>query len=44
MMIEYAFLRKHWFNGINLSATKAGLLNRGIIIQLEIISLKRRRK
>ena len=42
--ILYFFLRCIGFNGINLAATKADLLDRGIIIQLERIPKKEKRK
>ena len=42
--IIYFFLRCIGFNGINLAATKADLLDRGIIIQLERIQKEKRRK
>ncbi len=42
--IVYNFKRCIGFNGINLAATKADLLDRGIIIQLERIPKKNRRK
>jgi hypothetical protein len=42
--IIYYFLRCIGFNGINLAATKADLLDRGIIIQLERILKQNRRK
>ena len=42
--IIYYFQRCIGFNGINLAATKADLLDRGIIIQLERIPKERRRK
>jgi hypothetical protein len=42
--IIYNFRRCIGFNGINLGATKADLLDRGIIIQLERIPKERRRK
>ncbi|HJT82889.1 MAG TPA: bifunctional DNA primase/polymerase [Nitrososphaeraceae archaeon] len=42
--IIYFFQRCIGFNGINLAATKADLLDRGIIIQLERIPKERRRK
>lgn len=42
--IIYNFKRCIGFNGINLEATKADLLERGILIQLERISKKQRRK
>ena len=42
--IIYFFLRCIGFNGINLVASKADLLDRGIIIQLERISKKKDRK
>jgi hypothetical protein len=42
--IIYFFLRCIGFNGINLAATKADLLDRGIIIQLERIPKKEKRK
>jgi hypothetical protein len=42
--IIYYFLRCIGFNGINLAATKADLLDRGIIIQLERILRQNRRK
>ena len=42
--IIYYFLRCIGFNGINLAATKADLLDRGIIIQLERIPKQKRRK
>ena len=42
--IIYYFLRCIGFNGINLGATKADLLDRGIIIQLERIVKEKRRK
>ena len=42
--IIYYFLRCIGFNGINLAATKADLLDRGIIIQLERIPKENRRK
>ena len=41
--IIYFFLRCIGFNGINLAATKADLLDRGIIIQLERIPKKEKR-
>jgi hypothetical protein len=42
--IIYFFQRCIGFNGINLAATKADLLDRGIIIQLERIPKQNRRK
>ena len=42
--IIYNFIRCIGFNGINLAATKADLLDRGIIIQLERILKENRRK
>jgi len=42
--IIYSFKRCLGFNGINLAATKADLLDRGIIIELERIPKERRRK
>ena len=42
--IIYSFKRCIGFNGINLGATKADLLDRGIIIHLERIAKKNRRK
>ncbi len=42
--IIYSFKRCIGFNGINLVATKADLLDRGLIIQLERISEEKRRK
>ncbi|HEX2409386.1 MAG TPA: hypothetical protein VHJ38_19455 [Nitrososphaeraceae archaeon] len=42
--IIYNFKRCIGINGINLAATKTDLLDRGIIIQLETIPKKRRRK
>jgi hypothetical protein len=42
--IIYNFIRCIGFNGINLAATKADLLDRGIIIQLERIPKNNRRK
>ena len=42
--IIYFFLRCIGFNGINLAATKADLLDRGIIIQLKEYQRKKRRK
>ncbi len=42
--IIYTFIRCIGFNGINLAATKADLLDRGIIVQLERIPKERRRK
>ena len=42
--IIYFFQRCIGFNGINLAATKADLLDRGIIIQLERIAKEKRRK
>lgn len=42
--IIYFFQRCIGFNGINLAATKADLLDRGIIIQLERIPKEKRRK
>ena len=42
--IIYYFLRCIGFNGTNLGATKADLLDRGIIVQLERIPKERRRK
>jgi hypothetical protein len=42
--IIYYFLRCIGFNGINLGATKADLLDRGIIVQLDRIPKERRRK
>ena len=42
--IIYYFLRCIGFNGINLAATKADLLDRGLIIQLERIPKLKRRK
>jgi hypothetical protein len=42
--IIYYFKRCIGFNGINLAATKADLLDRGIIIQLERIPKQNRRK
>jgi hypothetical protein len=42
--IIYNFKRCIGFNGINLAATKADLLDRGIIIQLERIPKDKRRK
>jgi Bifunctional DNA primase/polymerase, N-terminal len=42
--IIYFFQRCIGFNGINLAATKADLLDRGIIIQLERIAKQKRRK
>ena len=42
--IIYFFQRCIGFNGINLAATKADLLDRGIIIQLERIPKDKRRK
>ena len=42
--ILYYFLRCIGFNGINLAATKADILDRGIIIQLERIQKEKRRK
>jgi len=42
--IIYNFKRCIGFNGINLAATKADLLDRGIIIQLERITKEKRRK
>jgi hypothetical protein len=42
--IIYNFKRCIGFNGINLGATKADLLDRGIIIQLERILKEKRRK
>ena len=42
--IIYIFKRCIGFNGINLAATKADLLDRGIIIQLERIRKEKRRK
>jgi len=42
--IIYFFLRCIGFNGINLAATKADLLDRGIIIQLERIPKKEKMK
>ena len=42
--IIYNFKRCIGFNGINLGATKADLLDRGIIIQLERIPKEKRRK
>lgn len=42
--IIYSFKRCIGFNGINLAATKADLLDRGIIIQLERIPDDQRRK
>ena len=42
--IIYYFQRCIGFNGINLAATKADLLDRGIIIQLERIPKEKRRK
>lgn len=41
--IVYNFIRCVGFNGINLAATKADLLDRGLIIQLSKISKKDRR-
>ena len=41
--IIYFFLRCIGFNGINLAATKADLLDRGIVIQLERIPKKEKR-
>jgi hypothetical protein len=42
--VIYNFKRCIGFNGINLGATKADLLDRGLIIQLERISKEKRRK
>jgi hypothetical protein len=42
--IIYTFKRCIGFNGINLGATKADLLDRGIIIQLERIPKEKRKK
>lgn len=42
--IIYSFKRCLGFNGINLVATKADLLDRGLIIQLERIPDKKRHK
>jgi hypothetical protein len=42
--IIYSFKRCISFNGINLGATKADLLDRGLIIQLERIPKEKRRK
>jgi hypothetical protein len=42
--IIYSFKRCIGFNGINLGATKADLLDRGLIIQLERIPEEKRRK
>jgi hypothetical protein len=42
--VIYFFQRCIGFNGINLATTKADLLDRGIIIQLERIPKERRRK
>jgi len=42
--IIYSFKRCLGFNGINLVATKADLQDRGLIIQLERIPDKKRRK
>jgi hypothetical protein len=42
--VIYNFMRCIGFNGINLGATKADLLDRGLIIQLERIPDERRRK
>ena len=42
--IIYSFKRCIGFNGINLGATKADLLDRGLIIHLEQIPEEKRRK
>lgn len=42
--VIYSFQRCIGFNGINLGATKADLLDRGVIIQLERIPKDRRKK
>ena len=42
--VVYSFMRAIGFNGINLAATKADLLDRGLIIQTEMIPRKDRRR